>query len=818
MSPLPLQSDPTLKSGSWVTCCSTLTRCSSLTRRVTRGGLQACWLASVAVALTLIAMQSFALADDDDDSAVVRDLPLIDHPQAFDLIILKKSAGGGMYMVAPIPFPNRQLPATRPEDDRKLEDLVLLRQPARKYEIHWRDIETIRLYEQMIYEAASERLQADDFVGAFMNLSFLMKNYPEMPNLEGLRREFLKKSAAKMYQAREFRQTLSALEELKQTAPDYSPEQITRTMSNVADALINSYIKGGQLENAKKLHSRLKTTYGSLPVVEAWDNQFEKMAAAKKAEAEAFMAEGKFVEARIAANSMLEILPKEAEAQELVQRILRIHPMVRVAVMQQATEFDPASLDNWPARRAGALVTQAIFQFNKTGSEGGKYDFALGAFRASEDHQEVLLTIEPKKLAIMDGFALTQLLLQRADPNHPEYDPSWGAICSGVTANSATQVSIRLRRSNVLPHALLQWKLPDSGLFGQLPGAYTMTRTDTKQNVFAIRETSASTEKSNQGQPVEIIEVFYDDPKLAINDFMRGDLDIIDQIYPADAKRLASFRRVQIGAYALPSVHMLVPKSDNPFLARNKFKRALLHASNRESMLKGELLNSTDERDGRVISGPFPIGIGGSDPLSYAYNKFILPAPYDPQLAKLLIMMTKKEVSEAAQKAGQKPPELEKLLIACPDFEFARVAVQALIQQWAIVGVEAEMIVLPTGKSYDRTTPCDLLYLTTTPWEPATDVERLLGGKGIAATDNPYIAQSLERLRVAKNWREVRDNLQNMHQLIDFHLPIIPLWQVTDRFAVNNYLEGIENAPVSLYENVSKWRINLSKLEPASNP
>ncbi len=752
----------------------------------------------------------------EDDSATVKDLPLIDHPQPFDLIILKQSAGGGMYMVMPIPFPDRQLPATRPEDEKRIEDLVLLRQPSRKYDIRWKDIDSIRLYEQMIYEEATQKLQSDDFVGAFMNLSFLMKKYPQMPNLENLRRDFLRKSAGKMYQSREYRQTLSALEELKQTAPDYNPEQVTRTLSNVADALINAYVKAGKLENAKSLHARLKETYSGLPVVEAWDKQFDKMAMAKKELAEKYLAEGKFREARIAANGMLEILPKQEESMELVRRILSSHPMVRVGVMQRATEFDPASLVNWPARRTGMLVTKALFQFMKTGSEGGKYQFALGTFKASEDNQELLLTIEPQKLAIMDGYALAQLLISRADPDDPDYDASWAAICATVTASSPTQVSVKLRRPNVLPHALLQWQMPDSGIFGHLPGNFIVSVSEPEQNVFNYRPNQS--EQPAEGQPIEVIEAFYDDPKLAINDFMRGDLDVLEQIYPADAQRLSAFRRVRVGAYALPSVHMLVPMSDNPFLAKNKFKRALLHATNRQAILQGELLNSSDDKDGRLVSGPFPIGYGGNDPLAYAYNQAIPPAVYDPQLARLFLLMVKKEVAEQAEKKSVKPPEFDKLIVACPDYEFARVAVQALIQQWAIAGIPAEMVILPPGKSIDLSTPCDLLYMTTTPWEPATDIERLLGASGIAATDDPHIAQSLERLRVAKNWKEVRDNLQNLHQLIDFLLPVIPLWQVTDRYAVHRYIEGIEGAPVSLYESVTKWRINLSLMEAASNP
>ena len=350
-------------------------------------------------------------------------------------------------------------------------------------------------------------------------------------------------------------------------------------------------------------------------------------------------------------------------------------------------------------------------------------------------------------------------------------------------------------------------------IIGLLGGSYDLGVVERREASFVLR----NREKLN-GQPLEIVEVFYDDPQVAVNDLLRGELDVLDQLYPADAQRLSLDKRIRIGSYALPTVHMLVPVSDNPYLAKDKFRRALMYATNREAMLTGELLNSTRSEDGRLISGPFPIGTGGTDPLAYAYDPTIAPTGYNPQLAKLLLFMTQRELDEAAKKAKGTAPQLGTLTVACPDFEFARVAVQAMIQQWVNVGIKAEMVVLPAGKCYDTSIACDLVYVTATLWEPATDIERLLGENAIAATNNPFIVLALEQLRAARNWREVRDSLQDLHRLVAYHLPILPLWQITDRFAVSRYVEGLENAPVSLYENVRQWRVNLGYLDTARGP
>jgi ABC-type transport system substrate-binding protein len=303
------------------------------------------------------------------------------------------------------------------------------------------------------------------------------------------------------------------------------------------------------------------------------------------------------------------------------------------------------------------------------------------------------------------------------------------------------------------------------------------------------------------------VEVFYDDPREAVNDLLRGEIDVLDQLYPGDARRYQQSKQIKLGSYALPSMHMLVPISDHPYLAKDKFRRALMYSTNRGEILRGELINSDDLSDGRLVSGPFPVGINKNDPLNYAYDPSIEPMPYDPRLAKLLLYMVEKEIAAQSLKLKVPVPENKPLRLAVPNFELARVAAQALIQQWELVGIKAEMVLLPEGRAFDTDLKCDLAYVTATMWEPAIDIERLLGGNGPASSSNAFIVQGLTRLRQARSWRETRIALQDLHRLVDDHLPLMPLWQITDRFAYSPQLQGLKPAAVSLYDNVAAWRL-----------
>ncbi len=57
-------------------------------------------------------------------------------------------------------------------------------------------------------------------------------------------------------------------------------------------------------------------------------------------------------------------------------------------------------------------------------------------------------------------------------------------------------------------------------------------------------------------------------------DLLRGEIDAMDQVYPSVARRYEQSKLAKVGSYLLPSVHMLVPVSEHPYLVKDKFRRA----------------------------------------------------------------------------------------------------------------------------------------------------------------------------------------------------------------------------------------------------
>jgi ABC-type oligopeptide transport system substrate-binding subunit len=100
----------------------------------------------------------------------------------------------------------------------------------------------------------------------------------------------------------------------------------------------------------------------------------------------------------------------------------------------------------------------------------------------------------------------------------------------------------------------------------------------------------------------------------------------------------------------------------------------------------------------------------------------------------------------------------------------------------------------------------DLLYAELAVWEPVVDARRLLGASGVAGRASGLMALALDELARSQNWNEARAQLNEIHRIAHYDLPVLPLWQTVNHLAARKAVAGIGANPVSLYQNVSAWR------------
>jgi len=728
--------------------------------------------------------------------------------EPYDLIYFTESSGGGWLKAELLDLPNRRMPSD-PAGTLKFRVRGVADQA---FVARWEDIRSIDFWESRLERETAERIKAGDFVGAYPYLSLLIRDYPQRPGLKRLRTEFLWRDAIRRARNKEVGPSLAMLEELYRYAPDYQPDTVLGAIGSVTDQLMQQLVDEGQLERAQKLLARIEKDYPGkdLSSVEKWNKSFLEMAKEKQAEAIAAFKQEDFWTARKAARESVFLKPDIPNGRELVRRIDQEYPLVNVGVLQTATELDPTRLDNWAARRAGRLMYRILFEMQGAGPEGGEYEFLFGSTELSPDRQRLSMFLEPatlqEPLDQIDGFYLADQLARRALPETSSYFSPWAAAIDTIGLDGPKQVTCDLVRPNVMPAALLQMTV-DGAWFGGEPGSPTGDYRRGELEDDTVRYKLVG-EPRTPTQPREIVEIQTESAAEAVKMLMKGEVDVLDQLFPADAVRLRDIREIRVENYPLPSVHMLVPCSDHAFLAERTFRRALVYGTSRDDILNGELLEGLKVPGCQVLSGPFPAGIETNDPLGYAYDTTIEPRPYEPRLAKLLMTMSKNQMEAEAKRRKQPMPELKPIRLSHPADNLARIACEAIASQWELLGLEIHLVELPVGQTFPEPGAADVAYVSAAVWEPIIDARRVLGPSGLAASTDQLVGLGLRRLEESKNWKEARDRLLDLHAIAHHELPILPLWQVVDSYAYRRELNGIGRNIVSLYQNAEKWRLS----------
>lgn len=737
--------------------------------------------------------------------------------EKFDNVVLDAANDNAVLKVMPLDLPGRKLP---PEPKRvgKLK-VRLFDDRGEEYEVMWRNIDRIEFFEELVLREANKivedavaasgggkaREAEKHFDEAYDYFQYLLKFYPNTAGLQPALQSYLYLNAGSLFKEGRIFEAFAVLEELYRQNSEYThrggPQTVKLAMEAVGDRLVRGYVDREDFRSARILLERLGSDYGNnLKVVASWRDKLSGIAGEKRDVAKAALAKRQFRQAHDASREMLKIWPRIEGGRELVLEISRQYPLVVVGVSQPATSFDPASPDNPAARRAGHLIFRSFLEFASRGPEGGQYSFLYGTVEQSDDRKQVFFNLNNSVLNTLTAYDVSNELLNLSNPAHSDYDPAWASLMEGVRVPRVSQVSVSLRRPHVLPQALLQTRF--AGGTSSDRRYRVAEKNDDEQRFEPIYEGDATAEP----RPV-IVEKYFGEPRTAIEALNKGKIDMLARVLPNDALRMKNDESLVVGTYDFPSLHVLIPNTEHPFLGNKTFRRALLYAINREVILHKGLLGGEQIEGCRVVSGPFPAGITKTDSSAYAYNQDIEPLPYDPVMGAILLKMTENQLAAIADQREEPAPELGELVLAHPTGEIPRFVCKQIQVQLEVIGVQVKLKELPPGQTIDPTKQYDLLLCELMMREPLVDARRVFGPGGPAESDNPYISLALRQLDTAANWKEIRERLHEMHRLMFDQVNVLPLWQMVDHFVYQRGLRNVNDRPIYLYNNVEQWRV-----------
>lgn len=730
------------------------------------------------------------------------DIPLYES-EPHDAITLTQDQGGEVYEVFPLDFPNGKVPKnSSPSDQVRVR---LLNQPDRQYDVAWRHIAKVERFEQLILNEANALITAGEFDKAFKYLAHLRNTAADVPQLDQAIIRLLQQDAKVAIRAGRLHGALSLMDELYRLNPQL--RGLERAVIDVTNRLFDDYLEKRNYIAARKMLSWAEERFGGqqrATTLAAWQEKLDDRAALRLKEARQYLASDRMREAFDASREILQIAPEFPGGQELAAAIARRYISITVGVSRRA---NPNTLDgnDWSSRRIRRLLDRSVAELSGIGPDGGQYYSPLATLELGDDGRSVIVKLRRnlEADANLNGFELAEQLLSHSDVN-PRQAPLWAELANRVSVRNVYDVNVELRRSFLRPDALLQfpWTNATGGARPSQP--YLVTGQETNRLFLRLNDSYALRVAS---QPQDITEQFFKSTGAAVQAIARGEIDVIERIFPADLDLARSVENLTIDKYAIPSVHMLIPNFDRPFTGNRKFRRALVYGIGRKTLLEQDLLGGEPVPGCRLISGPFPAGRFDDDSLGYAYNPLLKPRPYEPRLAVTLAEIAFQELVTAASKSGEESPERPQLRLLHPDGEIPRIASAGVSQYLTAIGIECDAIAMPAGESWPTDNNWDLLYYDNIMAEPILDAHRLLGSQGICGGGSAYLELALRRLATTDNWADARTQLHRIHYLGRQEAAVIPLWQLTDHFAYTPRVQGIDSEPVTLYERIESWHV-----------
>ena len=706
----------------------------------------------------------------------------------------------------------------------KLE-IRLLGNPDDVYEVFWRDITKIRLYEDIMIDEINGYIDSLKFDEAFDYLLFLRSEYSNLPGTQELLARYQYSQGADWLKKGRNLEALSLLESLYENFPEFvfdgGPDNAKTKLNEAAQAVLKDYLDAQKIVLARRFSQRLIKTHGVSAVPAALDTlrTLRDIATGKRDEARRLLDEGKLREAQKAVREMIEIFPQVSGGREIAVEAIRKYPLVTVGTIYPSLEDDRSRMDNWAARRTGTLTRRMIMEYEGPGTDRGEYTTPFGDVKQGSDRKTIRIRINPLKLSEDNqiyGFHLAERLLKMAEPLDATYNAQWASIFERVEVTGVFDVVVHLQRPHVLPEAMLQVFLDasiardseeaqDGPFIPEPPGEEGVRYVTNPKDPFPV-----TSDDPNFIPPSEVLEIQFEEQKDLIKALRKGDVDVVDRLSPVTAIQLSEEpgSTIKVVPYALPTIHMLVPNYDEPYMKNDLFRRAILYGIMREATLNELILKNRRIPGCQVVSGPFSPGMGVDDPLSYAYNRDMVPRPYAPHLAVVLTKLAEQRLQEQAEKKEEEPPPIPELVIGYPAEDDARVACTAFKFQLEQLEVfKVKLVEFEKGQSIDTTGECNLTYMKVAMWEPIVDTARLISPNGIAAITDDHVNRSVQWMERAIRWPEVRNRVRQVHRIAHEKAAVLPLWQLREYFA---HREGITlgtESPVSLYHGIQRWQL-----------
>lgn len=733
--------------------------------------------------------------------------------EPFDVVFLTEDAEDAILKIKPL---GSNLPQTPLPDRGKLVFQYFSGGDDEKFQVPFSSIKEIKTFHQLVIEEADQWLDEKEYAKALRNLLYVYdRGGKDDPQLVSTLKNCMFLDGKANFENAEFELALSIYEDIFERDPDFRVpglpplDEIVMACHN---GIIQKRFDRGDYVGVRQSLDSVVAKHGKLAdqLKNNWTQAFNDRSDGLLERADQLASEGRGREAHLAAKQADQMTPGRPIVLATQKQLLTQFPLIVVGVSQTAANAQPDRNEHWGARRIGRLTQRTLLENTGLTDEGGKFEFLNGVMYRQDDAGlkyalEIKEEVSDSAVPPVDAFQISMRLLAMADPDSPSYNASWAKIVESVAIEDENLVSFTLRTPFVRPEALLKLTYLEPDEDGQpvQNGSYVIT--DRNKDITTFEVNPSYQRRSDRQNPV-LVEQVFDSESTAVDQLIAGNIDVVDRVPPADVARLKANRQVEVRSYILPTVHMLIPKIRGELATAGNFRNGLSHGIDRGLLIDEVICGGQPISGCETISGPFPIGTEENDQIGYGYDLKVRPLPFDSQLGMVLVNLSLRADPPVRPTALPSPD----LVIAHPNSSTAANASAAIARMWAEIGVETTTRELKEGETMPSDDEWDFVYLEVSMEEPLSDAFDMIGPNGFANNVSAPVEQTLRNLSYARSWQAACASLRRLHRQTSVDLSIIPLWQVKEHYAYRNTVRGIGRDLIHLYQNVDRWKIDLT--------
>lgn len=280
-------------------------------------------------------------------------------------------------------------------------------------------------------------------------------------------------------------------------------------------------------------------------------------------------------------------------------------------------------------------------------------------------------------------------------------------------------------------------------------------------------------------------------------------LDLIVNVSPRNIAELQANPNFKLVSYNTLSYSFFAYNHSNPHLAKQKVRKALSHAINREEMLRA-FFNG----QGRIISGPFAPG-------SWAYNLNVRPDQYDPDKSIALLKEAGYTMSGKRMKDVKGRALSFKLRVPInKNDEMTKRVILAYKNYLKKVGITVNVDFMERQAWKNAIFNHHRYDITYASWsfDDASDISSLFHSRYQKAGQNNFVLyknNEVDRLldlnQKSLDYEEKRTINHKLHEIIANDSPYTFLWSLSNYAAYNKKLKNVKIHPFKFFNHIERW-------------